>query len=105
LSDVTESWGACYGSQGLVFNLGRLGKDFFEECVAPETRVNGNVVKPGVNVMRPTVRLNQLLIHEIGHHIESNHLDDKYHEALCNLGAKLTRLALTKPELFCREVE
>jgi len=57
LSDITESWGACYGSQGLVFNLGRLGKDFFEECVASD-------------VMQPTMRVNQLIIHEIGHDTE-----------------------------------
>src|SRR5512135_50355 len=91
LSDITESWGACYGSQGLVFNLGRLGKDFFEECVTSDA-------------MQPTVRVNQLLIHEIGHHVESNHLDERYHEALCNLGAKLAQLALTKPEMFRREI-
>ena len=101
LSDITESWGACYGSQGLVFNLGRLGHDFFDECVAPESAVN--MAKS--NVMRPTVRLNQLLIHELGHHEAPNHLSDEYHEALCKLGAKLTSLALRKPELFRREVE
>ena len=38
------------------------------------------------------------------HHIESNHLDERYHEALCNLGAKLTSLALTKPAMFRREI-
>ncbi|HSX23467.1 MAG TPA: hypothetical protein VLE97_11900, partial [Gaiellaceae bacterium] len=101
LSDITESWGACYGSQGLVFNLGRLGHDFFDECVAAETPAN----MKRVEVVRPTVRLNRLLIHEIGHSEASNHLDEKYHEALCDLGAKLTCLALTKPELFRREVE
>ena len=105
LSDITQSWGACYGSQGLVFNLGRLSHDFFNECVAPETVSTSSSLRPGVSVMRPTVRLNELLIHELGHHIESNHLDERYHDALCALGAKLTRLALTKPELFRREVE
>jgi hypothetical protein len=101
LSDATESWGACFGSQGLVFNLGRLGHSFFDEC---KTQVTAPDCKPR-DVMQPTVRLNQLLIHEIGHHIESNHLDDKYHEALCSLGAKLVQLALTKPDLFSRKVE
>ena len=101
LSDITESWGACYGSQGLVFNLGRLGHVFFDACVASEP--DANLMRS--DVMRPTERVNQLLIHELGHHAEPNHLDEKYHEALCNLGAKLTRLALTKPELFRREVE
>jgi hypothetical protein len=29
-----------------------------------------------------------------------NHLDATYHEGLCKLGAKLARLALTRPNLF-----
>ena len=103
LSDITESWAACYGSQGLVFNLGRLGHGFFDECVGPAALGTDSGVTR--NVMRPTVRLNQLLIHELGHHEAPNHLSDAYHEALCKLGAKLTSLALTKPTLFCREVE
>ena len=97
LSDITESWAACYGSQGLVFNLGRLGHEFFEECRL--------VNKDAPIIFRATDRLNELLIHELGHHAESNHLDEKYHEALCNLGAKLARVALTRPGLFHREVE
>jgi hypothetical protein len=103
LADITESWGACYGSSGLVFNLGRLGHDFFDECLASEQECQPNLVRVNVSVMRPTVRLNQLLIHELGHHIAPNHLSAEYHEALCKLGAKLTSLALRKPELFRRE--
>ena len=83
LSDITESWAACYGDHGLVFNLGRLGHAFFDACT------NGS-----------TDALNELLLHELGHYIEPSHLDEKYHEALCNLGAKLARLALAKPQLF-----
>jgi hypothetical protein len=85
MSDITESAGACYGSQGLVFNLGRLGHDFFNACS------HG-----------PTDQLNQLLLHELGHGLPGgdNHLDAKYHEGLCKLGAKLTRLALDLPHLF-----
>ena len=105
LSDITESWGACYGSQGLVFNLGRLSHGFFDECVASEMECQPNLVRMNVSVMRPTVRLNQLLIHELGHHHAPNHLSEEYHEALCKLGAKLTRLALTKPELFSRQTD
>ncbi len=95
LSDITESWVACYGSQGLVFNLGRLGHTFFEACLE-DSPLEGGMV--------PTAQLNELLIHELGHHIESSHLDEKYHAALCTLGAKLTQLALTKPALFRRVV-
>lgn len=98
LSDITESWGACYGSQGLVFNLGRLGHDFFNDCI--ETHAEAKV--SGLN---PTVRLNSLLIHELGHAKAPNHLSEEYHEALCDFGAKLASLALRKPALFHREVE
>jgi len=34
----------------------------------------------------------ELLIHEGGHHFESNHLSDKYNDALCKLGAKMRTL-------------
>lgn len=85
LSDITESWAACFGNQDLVFNLGRLGHAFFGACA------HG-----------PTDRLNELLIHEMAHGMPGgrNHLAAEYHEGLCKLGAKLARLALEKPHLF-----
>jgi hypothetical protein len=88
LSDITEGYAACFGDLGFVFNLGRLGHAWF----------NAAMNEAG----HPTVQLNQLIIHELGHHSESNHLDERYHEALCNLGAKMTKLALTKPKMFYR---
>ena len=91
LSDITEGYAACFGDLGFVFNLGRLGHAFFERAL--------NEAK------HPTVELNQLIIHELGHHFESSHLDERYHDALCSLGAKMTKLALTKPKLFYREVK
>ena len=94
LNAITESYGACYGTQGFVFNLGRLGHAFFDECL-----------KINPNVLHPTVRLNELIIHELGHHYQPNHLDERYHEKLCELGAKLTRLALVSPKKFYREVK
>lgn len=95
LSNIKLHYGACFGEMGFVFNLGRLGHAFFNECHDD----GGGLRAPG---MRPTVRLNQLIIHELGHHFESNHLSEGYHEAICNLGAKMTALALTQPELFFR---
>ena len=41
-------------------------------------------------------RVNDLLIHEYGHHYASDHLSSKYHDALTDLGAKLTRAALER---------
>lgn len=97
LSDVTESYGACFGDLGFVFNLGRLGHKFFD-------RAMNELTEARVEAYHPSVELNQLIIHELGHHFEPNHLDEKYHQALCNLGAKMTKLALTKPTLFFRGV-
>jgi hypothetical protein len=88
LSDITESYAACFGDLGFVFNLGRLGHAWFNTAMSEG---------------RPTVALNRLIIHELGHHSSPNHLDERYHEALCDLGAKMTALALTKPALFRRE--
>lgn len=85
LSDIRLSYGACFGSQGLVFNLGRLGHKFFDRPL-------------------PNREVNELLIHEFAHAIESNHLDERYHEACCRLGAKMVDLALdpNKVHLFNR---
>jgi hypothetical protein len=87
LSDITESYAACFGDLSFVFNLGRLGHAFFDACA------HG-----------PTDALNQLIIHECGHGMPGgeDHLAASYHEGLCTLGARLARLALEKPELFRR---
>lgn len=37
-------------------------------------------------------KIDDLMIHEFGHHFESNHLSNAYHQALTRLGAKLARL-------------
>jgi hypothetical protein len=90
LSDITQSYAACFGNLGFVFNLGRLGHDFFDACTGGATD-----------------QLNELIVHELGHGMPggSNHLAAEYHEGLCKLGAKLARLALTKPKLFTWKVE
>lgn len=64
----------------LLLNIRRLGKKFFQ---------NGS-----------SRALLELLIHEMGHHYSPDHLSEEYHDALCSLGAKVARLAYTKPELF-----
>ena len=50
----------------------------------------------------PLAPINAFLIHEFGHEYSSNHLEDAYHDALCDLGGKLAQLALDKPLLFER---
>lgn len=83
-NDLTWPFLATYGkSSGLTFNLGRLGHKWFGG---------------------PLMAINDLLIHELGHHYCSNHLSSDYYAALTNLGAKMVALALEKPELFNRIV-
>jgi hypothetical protein len=65
---------ACYGNGILMFNVKRLGKKWFE-----------------TQDLEP---VDELLIHELGHHFSMDHLSEEYHNALCQLGAKLKRLAL-----------
>jgi hypothetical protein len=73
-------WEACYGNGELTFNLATLGAEFFEHG--------------------PNLRVNVLLIHEFSHNHESNHLSDGFADAGHDIGARLTELALTEPELF-----
>lgn len=91
LSNIQLPYTACYGDQGFVFNLGRLGHKFFDGCIVPRVGLVG---------FEATKSLCALVIHELGHHIEPNHLSEKYHEALCSLGAKLAMLAIQNPSLF-----
>ena len=46
------------------------------------------------------VPINDLLLHELGHHFSDSHLSEDYYRALSRLGAKLTQLALYEPTLF-----
>ncbi len=70
---------ATYGAGSLTFNMGRLGRKWFDGSREPIT---------------------ELMLHEYAHHFSGNHLSSDYHDALCKLGAKLAELALTRPELF-----
>lgn len=81
--EVSWPFNAAFDGSCLILNLGRLGHSFFEEGPGPD--------------------VDRLMIHEFGHTDGcSNHLSDDYHEALCKLGAALTKLALTDPEFFRR---
>ena len=71
---------ATYGKGRLVFNLCKCGRAFFENGITDD--------------------VNQLLLHEFAHHYESDHLSEHYYDALADLGARLTRLALDQPDLF-----
>jgi hypothetical protein len=69
--------------EAIHFNVRRLGREWFD--------VTDNL---------PAVL--DLIIHEFGHHYESNHLSTNYYKALSDLGGRMTMLALEKSGLFGR---
>jgi hypothetical protein len=80
------NFGATYGrgpaNTGLLeFNLRKLGRRWFE-------------VQPWAE------RQLSLILHELGHHWESDHLSRSYYDALTTLGARCAKLALDEPEFF-----
>jgi hypothetical protein len=84
--NTRNNFGAAYCANGeLHWNVGRLGHKWFEAVARGDTD-----------------EFHRLLVHELGHsHIgDMDHLSSEYHDALCRLGAKLTRYALVKPGLF-----
>jgi hypothetical protein len=80
-NDITIAASAFYGARRLTFNVGRLGYKWFEN--AP--------------LSIPVLRL---IFHELGHEGESNHLSENYHDILCEIGAKMTLVALKNPNFF-----
>ena len=80
VADVTWPYLATYGGRELTFNKGTLGNRFFENGITEEVI--------------------DLIIHEYGHHYESDHLSRNYYRALTKIAARLTRLALDRPQLF-----
>jgi hypothetical protein len=88
-NDISWGYRAAYNqgsmTRGVLYlNVGSLGHSWFNA-----TSMNG------------LAEINQLLIHEFGHEYSGDHFSSAYHDALCRLGAKMTRLALTdKADLF-----
>lgn len=74
-----NNFAACYGDKQLTFNLRTLGRHWFERASEEE--------------------IDALIIHEFGHHFSGDHLSEDYYDALCELGAKLKKLAFEKPQL------
>jgi hypothetical protein len=79
--NTTNSFAACYGKGNLDFNVRALSKKWFD--------LKNNLAA-----------VLDLIIHEFAHHYESNHLDEKYYDALSNLGGRMTVLALRRPDIF-----
>jgi hypothetical protein len=87
LNSPSGQLGATYERRGpttgcLVFYTKKLGRKWFDL---------GND------------EVDELILHELAHHFEGNHLDERYYKAICHLGARLKRLALAEPKLFTVE--
>lgn len=81
---TTNGFAAAWLPREIHLNLTRLGHHWFGLCASGDQ----------------LVEVNDLLLHEFGHHYESDHLSAEYHRAVTKLGAKLAQLALDQPELF-----
>jgi hypothetical protein len=77
-----QAFAACYGKRQLLFNVRRLGKAWFSGWKRNITAVN------------------ELIIHELAHEYEANHLSDKYHEACCRVGARFVDIVLAHSEKY-----
>ena len=73
-------YGATYGKGRLVFNLSRCGRAFFEQSTMDN--------------------VNRLLIHEFAHHYESDHLSERYYDALADLAARNAGSRLNSQSCF-----
>jgi len=78
VSDAMRPYGACFGGWHLSYNVGRLGWAYFDKEPAREEHL-------------------ELIVHELGHHFSSDHLDARYHDGLCTLAARLARLVEREP--------
>ncbi len=65
-------YSATYGPGQLTFNVRRLGRNWF-------------------SLAENRLAIDELLIHEFGHHYSGDHLSDNYHAALCRIGAAMIR--------------
>ena len=71
---------AAFGGVTLTVNRSRVGRNWFEGAL--------------------NERVLSLLIHELGHYYCSDHLSHRFHDALCDLGARLALWLKDNPELM-----
>lgn len=83
-SFVGKPWIACYGRGHAVshfdYNIHKMGKEWFADGA--------------------TEKVDDLILHELAHEFETNHLSEKYYEACTKLGARLKSAALKEPNWF-----
>jgi hypothetical protein len=77
-------YAACYGQRRLAFNVGALGKRWFDRGVRD-------------------AKVNRLILHELAHEKVSNHLSDDFHDECLRLGVALFQLGLDEPGFWDEE--
>jgi len=71
----------------------------FAATFGPKAPLVFNVARAGIFGTPDRSAVNRLLIHELGHDTCPDHLDGRYHAALCRLGAALAEAYARQPEL------
>lgn len=86
---VGKPWIACFGrghaASHFDYNVHRMGKEWFAEGA--------------------TEKVDDLILHELAHEFESNHLCEEYYEACTKLGARLKAAVLNDPDWFLKFAE
>lgn len=80
VSEITMAYAACFGGGTLTFNLGRLGKAWFEKDLGDSHH--------------------ELIMHEFAHHKVGDHLTREFADEVCRLSVKLARQMYVDPEFF-----
>lgn len=80
VSEIVLPHAAWFGSLGLTYNIGRLGKAWFEEPLGEKHH--------------------ELLLHEFAHGKVKDHFTREFADEVGRLGAKLAALALSDPTFF-----
>ncbi len=88
--DPGWNFGGAYGNSHLTVNARRFGQSFFDSCLPGKPHKIGEVLS--------------FLLHEFAHEYESNHLSDRFHNALCELGSKLA-LAIADGRIELKSVK
>jgi len=79
-NDQAWPYEAAFGGVHLTINRARVGKRWFQGAL--------------------TERVLSLVIHELGHYYEGDHLSSRFHDALCDLGARLAIAVSEESELL-----
>lgn len=87
ISNMTDCV-ACYdrSNKQLSFSVKMLGSKWFDKCMTE------------IKKDRVSIAFHSILIHELAHEYETNHLSENYYNACCDIGAKLALIMADSEE-------